>query len=96
MHVLHTNLKLMLSLYTYVLIFTSMHALFYNSASLYYGFRMDQTGSASIDLNEFQEFMLLYPSSDVKDMVDFWRHNLVGNFHKALLKMLYLSKKLKI
>uniref|UniRef100_A0A1I7WJ31 EF-hand domain-containing protein n=1 Tax=Heterorhabditis bacteriophora TaxID=37862 RepID=A0A1I7WJ31_HETBA len=39
--------------------------------------RMDQTGSASIDLSEFQQFMLLYPSSDVKDMVDFWRHNLL-------------------
>uniref|UniRef100_A0A158PEU6 EF-hand domain-containing protein n=1 Tax=Angiostrongylus costaricensis TaxID=334426 RepID=A0A158PEU6_ANGCS len=39
--------------------------------------RMDQSGSSSIDLNEFQQFMLLYPSSDVKDMVDFWRHNLV-------------------
>ncbi|PIO73590.1 EF hand [Teladorsagia circumcincta] len=39
--------------------------------------RMDQSGSSSVDLDEFQQFMLLYPSSDVKDMVDFWRHNLV-------------------
>ncbi|XGW34586.1 hypothetical protein V3C99_018492 [Haemonchus contortus] len=39
--------------------------------------RMDQSGSSSVDLSEFQQFMLLYPSSDVKDMVDFWRHNLV-------------------
>ncbi|KAK5976038.1 calcium-binding mitochondrial carrier protein SCaMC-3 [Trichostrongylus colubriformis] len=39
--------------------------------------RMDRSGSSSVDLSEFQQFMLLYPSSDVKDMVDFWRHNLV-------------------
>ncbi|KAL6723885.1 hypothetical protein ANCDUO_04938 [Ancylostoma duodenale] len=38
---------------------------------------MDQSGTSSVDLSEFQQFMLLYPSSDVKDMVDFWRHNLV-------------------
>ncbi|VDO74223.1 unnamed protein product, partial [Heligmosomoides polygyrus] len=38
---------------------------------------MDRSGSSSVDLSEFQQFMLLYPSSDVKDMVDFWRHNLV-------------------
>ncbi|ETN69196.1 EF hand [Necator americanus] len=40
-------------------------------------FRMDRSGSSSVDLSDFQQFMLLYPSSDVKDMVDFWRHNLV-------------------
>ncbi|KAJ1372206.1 hypothetical protein KIN20_034299 [Parelaphostrongylus tenuis] len=39
--------------------------------------RMDQSGSLSVDHSEFQRFMLLYPSSDVKDIVDFWRHNLV-------------------
>ncbi|CAL2044791.1 unnamed protein product [Caenorhabditis brenneri] len=39
--------------------------------------KMDQTGSASVGLKEFQDFMLLYPSSDMKDIVDFWRHNLI-------------------
>ncbi|CAD6189282.1 unnamed protein product [Caenorhabditis auriculariae] len=39
--------------------------------------RMDQTGSRSVDLGEFQAFLLLYPSSDPKDILDFWRHNLV-------------------
>ncbi|CAP39734.2 Protein CBR-BUS-18 [Caenorhabditis briggsae] len=39
--------------------------------------KMDQTGSASVGLKEFQDFMLLYPSSDLKDIVDFWRHNLI-------------------
>ncbi|KAK0404662.1 hypothetical protein QR680_017560 [Steinernema hermaphroditum] len=39
--------------------------------------KMDQTGSAAIDLSEFQQFMLLYPSSDPRDIADFWRHNLL-------------------
>uniref|UniRef100_A0A915CFN2 EF-hand domain-containing protein n=1 Tax=Parascaris univalens TaxID=6257 RepID=A0A915CFN2_PARUN len=39
--------------------------------------RMDQRGSAAIDLSEFQEFMLFYPSSDPKDIARFWKHNLV-------------------
>ncbi|TKR81163.1 hypothetical protein L596_015087 [Steinernema carpocapsae] len=42
--------------------------------------KMDQTGSAAIDLSEFQQFMLLYPSSDPKDIADFWRHNLSVGF----------------
>ncbi|CAA90761.4 putative calcium-binding mitochondrial carrier F17E5.2 [Caenorhabditis elegans] len=39
--------------------------------------KMDQSGSSSVNLNEFQDFMLLYPSTDMRDMVDFWRHNLI-------------------
>ncbi|CAI2356202.1 unnamed protein product [Caenorhabditis sp. 36 PRJEB53466] len=39
--------------------------------------QMDQTGSSSVNLNEFQDFMLLYPSTDMKEMADFWRHNLM-------------------
>ncbi|VDK49914.1 unnamed protein product, partial [Cylicostephanus goldi] len=38
---------------------------------------LSDSDSSSVDLSDFQNFMLLYPSSDVKDMVDFWRHNLV-------------------
>ncbi|KAI6175154.1 hypothetical protein M3Y99_01990300 [Aphelenchoides fujianensis] len=39
--------------------------------------KMDVTGSSSIDLGEFQKFMLLYPSTDPTDIANFWRHNLV-------------------
>ncbi|CAO4386198.1 unnamed protein product [Caenorhabditis nigoni] len=39
--------------------------------------KMDQSGSSSVNLNEFQDFMLLYPSTDMREMVDFWRHNLI-------------------
>ncbi|CAD5228042.1 unnamed protein product [Bursaphelenchus okinawaensis] len=39
--------------------------------------QMDQTGSSSVDLKEFKDFMLLYPSSDALEIAKFWRHNLV-------------------
>lgn len=39
--------------------------------------QMDQTGSEEIDLKEFQDFMLLYPSADPKDIIGFWKHNLI-------------------
>ncbi|KAI6191344.1 hypothetical protein M3Y97_00218100 [Aphelenchoides bicaudatus] len=39
--------------------------------------KMDQTGSASIDLSEFQKFMLFFPSDKPTDIVSFWRHNLI-------------------
>ena len=42
--------------------------------------RMDKTGSSSIDLDEFQNYMLLYPSTDPRDIAHFWRHNLVRFF----------------
>lgn len=38
---------------------------------------MDQTGSASINLPEFQQFMLFFPSDRPEEIVNFWRHNLV-------------------
>uniref|UniRef100_A0A1I7SLT4 Calcium-binding mitochondrial carrier protein SCaMC-2 n=1 Tax=Bursaphelenchus xylophilus TaxID=6326 RepID=A0A1I7SLT4_BURXY len=39
--------------------------------------QMDQTGSSSIDINEFKDYMLLYPSTDPLEIAKFWRHNLV-------------------
>uniref|UniRef100_A0A914XEQ0 EF-hand domain-containing protein n=1 Tax=Plectus sambesii TaxID=2011161 RepID=A0A914XEQ0_9BILA len=39
--------------------------------------RMGQAGSATIDIYEFQDYMLLCPSTDPLDIADFWRHNLV-------------------
>ncbi|EGT31768.1 hypothetical protein CAEBREN_00986 [Caenorhabditis brenneri] len=35
---------------------------------------MDQSGSSSsVNLNEFQDFMLLHPSTDMREMVNFWQ-----------------------
>ncbi|GMT31572.1 hypothetical protein PFISCL1PPCAC_22869 [Pristionchus fissidentatus] len=39
--------------------------------------QMDQTGTDEIDLKEFQDYMLLYPSTDPKEFVGFWKHNMV-------------------
>uniref|UniRef100_A0A7E4VED8 EF-hand domain-containing protein n=1 Tax=Panagrellus redivivus TaxID=6233 RepID=A0A7E4VED8_PANRE len=38
---------------------------------------MDQTGTHSVDMMEFKDFMLLYPSTDLREIAIFWRHNLV-------------------
>ncbi|CAJ0915388.1 unnamed protein product, partial [Mesorhabditis belari] len=37
--------------------------------------QMAQTGN--VNLQEFQDYMLLYPSSDPKEIAQFWRHNLI-------------------
>ena len=42
-------------------------------------FRMDKSESGTIDLIEFKDFMLLYPSTDPRDIAEFWRHNLVSH-----------------
>jgi solute carrier family 25 phosphate transporter 23/24/25/41 len=38
---------------------------------------MDQTESGTVDLIEFKDFMILFPSTDLHDIAEFWRHNLV-------------------
>ncbi|PAV57001.1 hypothetical protein WR25_01858 [Diploscapter pachys] len=37
----------------------------------------NESDSSHVDLQEFQNFMILYPSTDLKNIADFWRHNLV-------------------
>src|SRR3954468_9497608 len=37
--------------------------------------RMDKGGKASVE--DFLQYMLLFPSGDPSEMVDFWRHNLM-------------------
>ncbi|VDN02680.1 unnamed protein product [Thelazia callipaeda] len=39
--------------------------------------RMGQTGSVSVNLSEFKDFMLLYPRSKPEEIAKFWKHNLV-------------------
>ncbi|XP_075160802.1 short Calcium-binding Mitochondrial Carrier isoform X1 [Haematobia irritans] len=37
--------------------------------------RMDQDGSLNISYNEWRDFLLLAPSSDIHDLIKFWRHS---------------------
>lgn len=39
--------------------------------------RMARTGTASVDLSQFIDFMLLYPRSKPEEIAKFWKHNLV-------------------
>ncbi|XP_029405521.2 calcium-binding mitochondrial carrier protein SCaMC-3 isoform X4 [Bactrocera dorsalis] len=37
--------------------------------------RMDQDGSLNISFNEWRDFLLLAPSTDIHDLIKFWRHS---------------------
>ncbi|XP_037899016.1 calcium-binding mitochondrial carrier protein SCaMC-3 isoform X3 [Glossina fuscipes] len=37
--------------------------------------RMDTDGSLNISFNEWRDFLLLAPSSDIHDLIKFWRHS---------------------
>lgn len=39
---------------------------------------MDQDGSLNISFNEWRDFLLLAPSSDIHDLIKFWRHSTVS------------------
>lgn len=40
--------------------------------------RMDKDGSLNISFNEWRDFMLLAPSTDIHDLIKFWRHSTVS------------------
>ncbi len=40
---------------------------------------MDINGTTTIDLEEFQNYLLFCPSTDPVDIARFWRHNLVSS-----------------
>ena len=40
---------------------------------------MDKNGSNSIDLDEWIDHNLLYPSADLKDIAKYWKHATVRN-----------------
>ncbi|XP_036338124.1 calcium-binding mitochondrial carrier protein SCaMC-3 isoform X2 [Rhagoletis pomonella] len=37
--------------------------------------RMDQDGSLNISFNEWRDFLLMAPSTDIHDLIKFWRHS---------------------
>lgn len=45
---------------------------------LYFIFRMDKDGSLNIDYDEWRDFLLLAPSSDLHELVKYWRHSTVS------------------
>uniref|UniRef100_A0A1A9WRC6 EF-hand domain-containing protein n=1 Tax=Glossina brevipalpis TaxID=37001 RepID=A0A1A9WRC6_9MUSC len=40
--------------------------------------RMDTDGSLNISFNEWRDFLLLAPSTDIHDLIKFWRHSTVS------------------
>ncbi|CAI5450875.1 unnamed protein product [Caenorhabditis angaria] len=48
--------------------------------------KMDQSGNGTfIGLNEFVNYMILYPSNDIKEIVDFWRHAMIFDIGEDVL-----------
>lgn len=41
--------------------------------------RMDQDGSLNISYDEWRDFLLLAPSTDIHGLIKFWRHSTVSN-----------------
>lgn len=54
---------------------------------------MDQDGSLNISFNEWRDFLLLAPSSDIHDLIKFWRHSTVSTIFICFIfisSLLYL------
>lgn len=41
-------------------------------------YRMDQDGSLNISFDEWRDFLLLAPSTDILGLIKFWRHSTVS------------------
>lgn len=46
--------------------------------TIYFIFRMDKDGSLNIDYDEWRDYLLLAPSSDLHELVKYWRHSTVS------------------
>ncbi|XP_030572300.1 calcium-binding mitochondrial carrier protein SCaMC-1-B isoform X1 [Drosophila novamexicana] len=55
--------------------------------------RMDKDGSLNISFNEWRDFMLLAPSTDIHDLIKFWRHSTAGVQGWLMSLMLLLGGK---
>ncbi|XP_058464756.1 mitochondrial adenyl nucleotide antiporter SLC25A25 isoform X2 [Malaya genurostris] len=49
--------------------------------------RMDKDGSLNISFNEWRDFLLLAPSSDIHELVKYWRHSTHLRYNDAYLMM---------
>ncbi|XP_030238267.1 calcium-binding mitochondrial carrier protein SCaMC-1-B isoform X1 [Drosophila navojoa] len=58
--------------------------------------RMDKDGSLNISFNEWRDFMLLAPSTDIHDLIKFWRHSTAGVQGWLMSVMLLLAKYVKL
>lgn len=51
---------------------------------------MDQDGSLNISYDEWRDFLLLAPSTDIHGLIKFWRHSTVSKFFER--KKRYIDK----
>lgn len=67
---------------TYLYFGNIFRAPFFN-VYFYLVFRMDQDKSLNISYDEWRDFLLLAPSSDLHDILRFWRHSTVSNLKQT-------------
>lgn len=41
---------------------------------------MDQDGTLTISFDEWRDFLLLAPTTNIHDLIKFWRHSTVSDF----------------
>lgn len=46
---------------------------------------MDQDGSLNISFDEWRDFLLLAPTTDIHGLIKFWRHSTVSLTNSALI-----------
>lgn len=51
---------------------------------------MDQDGSLNISYDEWRDFLLLAPSTDIHGLIKFWRHSTVSNIGLLFTTMQFL------
>jgi len=44
-------------------------------------YSMDQDGSLNISFNEWRDFLLYAPSTNLRDIIEYWHHTTVSNTH---------------
>lgn len=50
-------------------------------------FRMDKDGSLEISFNEWRDFLLFHPTTDLRDIMQYWRHSTVSQLEVHRFKV---------
>lgn len=53
---------------------------------------MDTDGSLEISFNEWRDFLLYAPSTDIHELIHYWRHSTVSKFFLLFFLLLYHVK----
>lgn len=52
---------------------------------------MDKDGSLTISFNEWRDFLLYAPSTDLLGLIEYWHHTNVSNYYDVHYIMIYIN-----